>query len=260
MRGKILNYFMVPTVDKTAPPTPIYCFVQSEILFTEESVLSLSFTPTVTYPWSVIAVKPLADYNSDFSSIFDHLNIKMGYKTEKAFDNILTDTENTRSGGGFGRKFVPTGKPGSGSGVRAGDRFRRGCVRTIMRPKHISRVTKVTKHSGVDVSSASRAWQHGLFNDFGQLIQDCTVSSTTKSPVTKEVKEDLTSVEPAMERIWQENNSSPAGGEGVGEGRKKSVKQEHEEFLAYIRNIRAKSKTLLHDVKQLRYDLRVYPF
>lgn len=254
MRGKILNYFMVPTVDKMAPPTPIYCFVQSEIL----SVLSLSFTPTVTYPLSVIAVKPLADHN--FSSIFYHLYIKMGYKTEKAFDNILTDTENTRSGGGFGRKFVPTGKPGSGSGVRAGDRFRRGRVRTIMRPKHISRVTKATKHSGVDVSSASRAWQHGLFNDFGQLIQDCTVSSTTKSPVTKEVKEDVTSVEPAMERIWQENNSSPAGGEGVGEGRKKSVKQEHEEFLAYIRNIRAKSKTLLHDVKQLRYDLRVYRF
>lgn len=202
----------------------------------------------------------------------------MSYNNEEAFPNILKDTENTRSGGGVGRKFVPTRKLGSNPGARAGDRFRRGRGRSTLRARHLSGITKATNHSG----NNNTASKHGLLS--GKLIQDNAISSTTTSLQSTfsglDVKDSRTDqpdicpkfsdrLEAPISEVQTEVISSTAGDEffsssgacdhgDVKVDRKRCPKQEHEEFLAYIREIRAKSTTLLNDVKRFRYDLKVY--
>ncbi|KAF9405352.1 hypothetical protein HW555_013879 [Spodoptera exigua] len=80
----------------------------------------------------------------------------MGYKNDMSSDIV------TRSGSGVDRKYTPTGKPSSGRGTRAGDRFRRGRMRSILSSRHLSGITKSTNNSWSCVNSA---WKHAAKKD-----------------------------------------------------------------------------------------------
>lgn len=186
-------------------------------------------------------------------------------ETEIVLDDIPNYIEDTRSDGDAGHQFVTSGRLGDKPGRRAGDRFRRGRMRSIIsHPRH-GGVTKSTRHSARDVSSEWKL-NNIIFYDCGQL------NLRKMIPVSRPGRK--LEVARAVDQITGENvnvNRRLAGDEpcsspnascdygGIEEDRIQSPELSNEGLLAYIREIRAKSKTLLYDFRQLRYKLRVYP-
>ncbi|KAJ8731296.1 hypothetical protein PYW07_004460 [Mythimna separata] len=101
---------------------------------------------------------------------------------EMALDDIIKANKKTpRGGGGAGRKFNATRKPGGGrGGSGAGAGFRNGRTGGVLRGRNRGGISKSANYTRGDVNSA---WKHDMFNDFGERkIQRNAMPAITTGP------------------------------------------------------------------------------